>query len=135
MEGKEVDSYGGGLCQISGLIYYSCLQSDIDIIERHNHSLDLYNDETRYTPLGTDATVVYGYKDLKIKNNYDSPIKINFEIVENELVLKLSTNSAFKKKKVEFLKKDITNSAVEVTTKLDGAVKSKSIYKKLLATT
>ena len=130
LNGKQIDSYGGGLCQISGLIYFMCLSSNIDVIERHNHSLDLYTDESRYTPLGSDATVVYGYKDLKIKNNYDSPIKFNLKIVDNELIIKLSTESIIKKAKVEFLKKKEDKSTVEVITKLSGKTAYKSVYKK-----
>ena len=130
LNGKKIDSYGGGLCQISGLIYYMCLHSGIAVLERHNHSLDLYTDDTRYTPLGSDATVVYGYKDLKIKNNYDTPIKFNLDIVDNELIIKLSTESIIKKAKIEFLKNTINNSTVEVITKLSGKTAFRSIYKK-----
>ncbi len=72
--GKISEESGGGLCQVSGLIYHVSLLAGLEIIERHNHSIDLYTDETRYTPLGTDATVVYGFKDLRIRNKYSFPV-------------------------------------------------------------
>ena len=70
INGQVTNSIGGGLCQLSGLVYYLSLKSGLEILERHNHSMDIYTEETRFTPLGSDATVVYGYKDLKIRNNF-----------------------------------------------------------------
>ena len=69
VNGKIENTIGGGLCQLSGLMYYISLIAQLEILERHNHSIDIYNEETRFTPLGSDATVAYGYKDLKIRNN------------------------------------------------------------------
>ena len=82
LRGKLSEDIGGGLCQVSGLIYHVSLLAGLEIVERHNHSLDLYTEETRYTPLGTDATVVYGYKDLRIKNNQKFPI--SFQLVQQQ---------------------------------------------------
>jgi len=59
--------YGGGLCQLSGIIYHAVLEAGLEILERHPHSLDIYTATTRYTPLGSDAAVVYGHKDLRFK--------------------------------------------------------------------
>ena len=78
--------YGGGLCQLSGILYHLALQAGLEIIERHPHSLYIYTEESRYTPLGSDATVVYGYKDLRIKNSFSFPIAFQFEIKEEEIV-------------------------------------------------
>ena len=83
VNGKIENTIGGGLCQLSGLMYYISLIAQLEILERHNHSIDIYNEETRFTPLGSDATVAYGYKDLKIRNNLNCPIKFNFCIKYN----------------------------------------------------
>ena len=53
------------------------------MLERHNHSIDIYDDTTRYMPLGGDATVAYGYKDLKIRNNLEVPIRFAISINED----------------------------------------------------
>lgn len=42
--GKIVESAGGGLCQISGLIYNLALESGMTILERYPHSIDAYGD-------------------------------------------------------------------------------------------
>ena len=65
---------GGGLCQLSGLLYHLAITAGLGIVQRFPHSVDLYTDQTRYTPLGADATVVYGYKDLRIRNNLECPL-------------------------------------------------------------
>lgn len=72
-------SLGGGLCQLSGLIYNLALLSGCEIIERHNHSIDAYG-EARYIPLGRDATVAYGIKNLRFRNPYDFAMKIELHV-------------------------------------------------------
>lgn len=64
-------SRGGGICQVSTALYIAALKADMEIVERHPHSL-----VTDYAPIGLDATLVYGSMDLKIKNTSDYPIKI-----------------------------------------------------------
>jgi vancomycin resistance protein VanW len=77
---------GGGLCQLSGLIYHVALQSGLEILERYPHSVDIYTDETRFTPLGSDATVVYGYKDLRVMNGLSQPICFNIRVEADEVI-------------------------------------------------
>ena len=77
---------GGGLCQLSGLLYHIALTAGLGIVERHPHSADLYTDETRYTPLGADATTAYGYKDLRLKNTLDVPVCFRIWIDGDQLI-------------------------------------------------
>jgi len=69
--GKVVDSYGGGICQVSSTLYNSVLYANLEIVERYNHSYVV-----NYVPAGRDATVSYGGKDFKFKNTRNYPIKI-----------------------------------------------------------
>ncbi|WP_395841221.1 VanW family protein [Cystobacter fuscus] len=78
-------SDGGGLCQLSGLIYLLALRAGLRIVERFPHSVDLYTEATRYTPLGADATVVYGYKDLRFLNPHSFPVALGFSLSESSL--------------------------------------------------
>ena len=87
--GKTVKDYGGGLCQASGIIHHMALLTGLEVTERHNHSVDLYTDETRFAPLGTDATVFYGFKDLRLRNNTDSPIRFELIVDDSDLRLKM----------------------------------------------
>ena len=69
--GKVVESYGGGICQVSSTLYNSALYANLEIVERYNHSYVV-----SYVPAGRDATVAYGGKDFKFKNSRNYPIKI-----------------------------------------------------------
>lgn len=69
--GRVVESYGGGICQVSSTLYNCVLYANLEIVERHNHSYAV-----TYVPAGRDATVAYGGKDFKFKNTRSYPIKI-----------------------------------------------------------
>lgn len=69
--GQVIEDVGGGVCQPSSTIYMAVLRADLEVTERHNHSLTV-----SYTPLGEDATVSWGGPDFRFKNNTDYPVKI-----------------------------------------------------------
>ena len=69
--GKVVEAYGGGICQVSSTLYNSVLYANLEVVLRYNHSYVV-----SYVPAGRDATVSYGGKDFKFKNNRTYPIKI-----------------------------------------------------------
>lgn len=69
--GKVVESYGGGICQVSSTLYNAALYANLEIVERHNHSYAV-----NYVPAGRDATVAYGGKNFRFKNSRSYPIKI-----------------------------------------------------------
>ena len=126
--------YGGGLCQLSGIIYHTVLEAGLDILERHPHSLDIYTEATRYTPLGSDATVVYGHKDLRFRNNLDFPIAFQFEILEEEIWIHLCADSKIEKCDIEFLiEKKEEGNAVKVIRSFQGEreICSTDFYKQL----
>lgn len=70
-KGEKVMAHGGGICQVSTTLYNAALAAGLEIVERHEHEL-----EVQYIEKGKDATVSYGSFDLKIKNTKDYPIKI-----------------------------------------------------------
>ncbi len=69
--GEQVQTAGGGVCQVSTTLYNAALQAGIEITERYCHSMPV-----TYVPRGMDAAVSYGAKNLKITNNLNVPIKI-----------------------------------------------------------
>ena len=72
VNGKTVQSYGGGICQPSSALYYCTLLADLEIVQRACHSYP-----SSYVPLGLDATVDWNGPDFKFKNNTDFPIRID----------------------------------------------------------
>ena len=73
--GQVVNGLAGGICQISSTLYNVVLLSNLEIVERFNHSFT-----TSYVAAGRDATVVYGIKDFKFKNTRNYPIKIEASV-------------------------------------------------------
>ncbi len=94
--------YGGGLCQLSGLLYHLALTGGLGIVERYPHSADLYTDETRYTPLGADATTTYGYKDLRFKNTLEVPVCFRTRIEGDQLIGSLCAPAPIKEYELRF---------------------------------
>ena len=72
LDGQVVDSYGGGICQVSSTLYNTVLLANLEVVTRYNHSsLVSYLDPSR------DAAVSYGGKDFVFKNSRTYPIKIS----------------------------------------------------------
>jgi len=68
-DGKVMSGVGGGLCQMANLLYWMFLHTQIDVTERHHHSMDLFPDSGRTIPFGTGATIFYNYVDLQCVNH------------------------------------------------------------------
>ena len=71
VSGQTVQEIGGGVCQGSSTIYLAALRANLEIVERYPHGYI-----TRYVPDGMDATVYYGVKDFRFKNDTPFPIKV-----------------------------------------------------------
>ncbi|MCR4398704.1 MAG: VanW family protein [Firmicutes bacterium] len=78
---------GGGVCQLSTTLYNVALLANLEIVERHPHSLTV-----DYVPLGRDAAVSYGEVDLKFRNNTLSHLLIKAEVADNKVHVKLFGN-------------------------------------------
>ncbi len=67
--GKPSKGIGGGLCQLSNLIHWLVLHSELTITEHHHHDgLDLFPDFGRQIPFGTGTSISYNYIDYRVKN-------------------------------------------------------------------
>jgi vancomycin resistance protein YoaR len=82
--GKTVQTIGGGVCQMSSSIYYASLLSNLEIVERHNHTYAI-----DYLPDGCDAMFSGGYSDYRFKNNTAYPIKIVVKMVDRSLTVQI----------------------------------------------
>lgn len=78
--GRVVPSTGGGVCKVASTLYNAAVDAGLTIVERHPHSMPV-----PYVPPGRDAAVVWGYKDLRIANPYDTPVVIWAEVQGNTL--------------------------------------------------
>ncbi len=100
---------GGGLCQLSGILYSLSLQAGLNPLERYPHSTDIYTDETRFTPLGSDATVVYGYKDFRFINHLSQPLCFRFSITTDYVTAQLCAPDPIPLYHIEFRTRPLTS--------------------------
>lgn len=82
--GEFTVGIGGGVCQVSTTLYRAALKSDMEITSRQNHGLPV-----SYVPMGQDATVAYGYIDLKFRNNKEYPVYIEGFVRGGEIHVRL----------------------------------------------
>jgi vancomycin resistance protein VanW len=79
VRGRLTTDVGGGLCQISSTLFNALLWANLQVLERHNHSIDSYGSD-RFFTLGQDATVAYGYKDLIVRNTSEAMLQLRLQI-------------------------------------------------------
>jgi len=84
--GKFIASIGGGLCQLSNLIYWMTLHTPLSVVERWRHSYDVFPDSNRKQPFGSGATCSYNYIDLQIKNANRYPFLLHIYLTDTHLV-------------------------------------------------
>lgn len=72
LNGQVVDSLGGGICQVSTTLYNAVLLAELEVTERHNHSMIV----TYVDPSADAAISESAGKDFRFKNNTQAPIYI-----------------------------------------------------------
>ncbi|SHH05696.1 Vancomycin resistance protein YoaR, contains peptidoglycan-binding and VanW domains [Anaerosphaera aminiphila DSM 21120] len=109
VNGEFDNGIGGGICQVSTTLYNALIKSDLEVTERYNHSRPI-----SYVPLGTDAAVVHGYKDLKFINNTDHNLYIKAHADESELTFQIFGNKADRDYEVEIIPKLVSTAQPKV---------------------
>ena len=69
--GEVTEQIGGGICQVSTTLFNAAVKADMEIVERHNHSLTVH-----YVDKGKDATVNWGDQDFRFKNTSSDNVYI-----------------------------------------------------------
>lgn len=69
--GTTVETYGGGICQVSTTLYNAVIRAELEIVQRNCHSMIV-----SYVPPSADAAIAEGVLDFKFKNNQSTPIYI-----------------------------------------------------------
>lgn len=87
-EGCLVPSRGGGLCQLSGLLYQAALDAGLKIIERHAHSRTIPGSAAER---GQDATVFWNYVDLRFQAT--APWRLEVDLTATELIVRIRSGS------------------------------------------
>jgi hypothetical protein len=69
--GQVVDSYGGGICQVSTTLYNAVLKAELEVDQRSNHTMIV-----TYVDPSKDAAIAEGLMDLVFTNDKEYPIYI-----------------------------------------------------------
>lgn len=82
LNGQVVDSLGGGICQVSTTLYNAVLLSELEVTERHNHSMIV----TYVEPSADAAIAESSGKDFKFVNNTQAPIYIEGSTTDDKQI-------------------------------------------------
>ncbi len=86
---------GGGLCQLSNMLYWVFLNSELTVTERHPHRIMDFPDPTMQIR-GTDATIASGWLDLKVKNTTAFTYQILTEFAGDDMTVILKGDDPVK---------------------------------------
>ena len=128
VNGELTAQFGGGLCQPSSLMYHLALLAGLTIAERHPHSIDIYEEHTRFTPLGADATVVWGFKDLRLANPHSTEVVFECFVEGHSITARVHAREGLPRCDVQFTRAPLEPPMVEVDTWINGAVVDQTIY-------
>lgn len=128
VDGRLVRQVGGGLCQLSGLAYHLALLGGLEVVERHAHSIDIYRDDERHTPLGADATVVWGFKDLRLSNPHPFAVSLGCAVDGLRLRGQIRGAGPLTPRSVTFARDPLSAGRLRVRTEVDGAPVGETEY-------
>lgn len=86
INGEMRVGHGGGLCQLSNLIYWMTLHTELTVVERFRHQYDVFPDSNRTLPFGSGATIAYNYIDLQIRNDTNDKHYLCLKLTPTHLV-------------------------------------------------
>jgi vancomycin resistance protein VanW len=84
--GRLTSGVGGGLCQLTNLLYWMTLHTPLTVVERWRHSHDVFPDAGRTQPFGSGATCAWPVLDLQIENRTTTSFRLGTELTRTELV-------------------------------------------------
>lgn len=82
VDGEVGAGVGGGICQLANLLHWLVLHSPLTVVERSEHSLDLFPDQGRVLPWGVGCTIVYNYVDLVVRNDTAATFQLRVRVGE-----------------------------------------------------
>lgn len=76
---------GGGLCQLSNLLFWLFLHTPLTLVEHHAHTVEAFPVPPSEVPQGAEATVSEGWLDLKVKNETQTTFQLSLTLDESHL--------------------------------------------------
>ncbi len=79
-EGRLLAGVGGGLCQLTNLLYWMTVHTPLTVVERWRHTYDVFPDTNRTQPFASGATCAYPSLDLQIVNETTSRYRLGLVV-------------------------------------------------------
>lgn len=83
--GRVVAGAGGGLCQLTNLLFWMTLHTPLSVVERWRHSYDVFPDADRTQPFGSGATCAWPALDLQLENRTLFPWRLALRVTATHL--------------------------------------------------
>jgi hypothetical protein len=80
---------GGGICQAASTVFVAGLLSGLGVEERWRHSSPV-----DYIALGEDATIAWGAKDLRLRNDLPGRVRLRVEVLGSTLSARFEAEEA-----------------------------------------
>lgn len=114
--GTTVQTYGGGICQVSTTLYNAVILSELQVDERFNHSMIV-----TYVKPSMDAAIAGTSKDLKFTNDTDAPIYIEGYTSGGQIYFTIyGEESRPSNRKVTYESETLSKTEPGVTLQADG---------------
>ena len=84
-QGRLTEGVGGGLCQLTNLLYWMTLHTPLTVVERWRHSYDVFPDAGRTQPFGSGATCSWPLLDLQVENRTHTSFRLALGVSDVEL--------------------------------------------------
>ncbi len=84
-KGRIEPGVGGGLCQLTNLLYWMTLHTPLSVMERWRHGYDVFPDTQRTQPFGSGATCAWPALDLQIGNPTGTPFHLSVRLAGGSL--------------------------------------------------
>ena len=85
-QGQVDEAVGGGMCQMTNLLYWMTVHSPLSVVERWRHTYDVFPDNGRTQPFGSGATCSWPVLDLQIENRTAATFRLSLAVDGTDLV-------------------------------------------------
>ncbi|OAJ72162.1 vancomycin resistance protein [Brevibacillus sp. SKDU10] len=116
--GKLTTAPGGGLCQMSNLLFWMFLQTPLTVTERSGHEVKEFPEPNSDEIKGVDATISEGWIDLKARNDTDCTYQISVAFDDENII-----GTVFVDKRPQVLYR-VANGGIEYSRESGGTYES-----------
>ncbi|MBR2523798.1 MAG: VanW family protein [Clostridiales bacterium] len=108
--GKYEQGMGGGICQVSTMVYGAAVKANLHIVNRSSHAWP-----SGYVSAGLDATVDWGSIDFKFENDTEYPIVVRAHYADKNVSVSIYGHKLPDGQRIEFIAESQTTTPAGAT--------------------